>query len=61
MGEASQGIIMYTPDGFMSAQLCGAGRANFVSGDWFDGTPKVSKRGEESNGKDRWYLSGAVA
>jgi len=40
MGEAPQGIIMYTPDGFMSAQLCGAGRANFVSGDWLDGTPK---------------------
>jgi hypothetical protein len=39
-GETPQGIIMYTPDGFMSAQLCRPDRAPFVSGDWFDGTPE---------------------
>lgn len=37
-GEAPQGIIMYTPDGFMSAQLCTAERSPFASGDWFKGT-----------------------
>jgi hypothetical protein len=39
-GETPQGIIMYTPDGFMSAQLCHPDRAPFASGDWFKGTPK---------------------
>jgi hypothetical protein len=34
------GIIMYTPDGFMSAQLCPPNRRPFVSGDWFKGTPE---------------------
>lgn len=38
LGENPQGIIMYTPDGFMSAQLCSSGRTNFASGDWFKGT-----------------------
>lgn len=39
-GEKPQGIIMYTPDGYMSAQLGAAGseRQPFASGDWFDGT-----------------------
>ncbi len=36
--EHPQGIIMYTPDGFMSAQLCSPGRKPFASGDWFKGT-----------------------
>lgn len=31
---------MYTPDGFMSAQLCRPDRAPFASGDWFKGTPQ---------------------
>jgi len=39
-GEVPKGIIMYTPDGFMSAQLCRPDRTPFASGDWFDGTPK---------------------
>ena len=39
-GETPQGIIMYTPDGFMSAQLCHAQRTPFASGDWFKGTPE---------------------
>jgi hypothetical protein len=38
--EAPQGIIMYTPDGFMSAQLCPPNRVPFASGDWFKGTPQ---------------------
>ena len=37
-GETPQGIIMYTPDGYMSAQLCRPDRAAFASGDWFKGT-----------------------
>ncbi|MDN0083908.1 lipocalin-like domain-containing protein [Crenobacter sp. SG2305] len=37
-GEEPQGIIMYTPDGYMSAQLCRQDRVPFASGDWFKGT-----------------------
>lgn len=37
MGEQPQGIIMYTPDGYMSAQLMKPGRPEFASGDWFEG------------------------
>ena len=32
------GIIMYTPDGYMSAQLSKPDRKPFASGDWFEGT-----------------------
>jgi hypothetical protein len=39
-GEDPKGIIMYTPDGFMSAQLCRPDRTPFASGDWFKGTPQ---------------------
>ena len=39
LGENPQGIIMYTPDGYMSAQLMRPGRRNFASNDWFKGTP----------------------
>lgn len=38
MSEHPQGIIMYTPDGYMSAQLMHPDRKNFASGDWFVGT-----------------------
>lgn len=38
MTEKPQGIIMYTPDGYMSAQLCKPDRKPFSSGDWFKGT-----------------------
>jgi hypothetical protein len=44
MGETPQGIIMYTPDGYMSAQLEHPGRPNFASGDWFKGTPEEVKQ-----------------
>jgi hypothetical protein len=38
--ENPRGIIMYTPDGFMSAKLCHPERRPFASGDWFKGTPE---------------------
>jgi len=38
LGESPSGIILYTPDGFMSAQLMSDGRAPFASGDWFEAT-----------------------
>ena len=40
MSEQPMGIIMYTPDGYMSAQLSKADRKPFASGDWFKGTPE---------------------
>ena len=48
MGTKPKGIIMYTPDGYMSAQLEHPGRPNFASGDWFRGTPEEIK--EEASG-----------
>jgi len=38
MGTNPKGIIMYTPDGFMSAQLAKPDRKPFASGDWFEAT-----------------------
>src|SRR5205085_1154298 len=38
LGEDASGIIMYTPDGWMSAQLMRGGREHFASEDWFKGT-----------------------
>jgi Lipocalin-like domain len=35
MGTSPKGTIMYTPDGFMSAQLSKPDRKLFASGDWF--------------------------
>ena len=43
MGEEPQGIIMYTPDGYMSAQLMHPGRPKFASGDWFRGSDEEIK------------------
>jgi hypothetical protein len=43
LGENPTGIIMYTPDGYMSAQLSKPGRPEFASGDWFDGTDEDYK------------------
>jgi hypothetical protein len=48
MGEKPQGIIMYTPDGYMSAQLMRPDRRPFASGDWFDGTEEEYR--EEASG-----------
>ena len=36
LGVEPQGIIMYTPDGYMSAQLMRPGRPPYASGDWFE-------------------------
>ena len=44
MGERPMGIIMYTPDGYMSAQLMRSGRSNFASGDWFNGTTEEYRK-----------------
>jgi hypothetical protein len=44
MTEKPMGIIMYTPDGFMSAQLMHPQRNNFVSGDWLNGTDAEYKQ-----------------
>jgi hypothetical protein len=35
MGTSPKGIIMYTPDGFMSAQLSKSERKPFATDDWF--------------------------
>ena len=43
MGTEPKGIIMYTPGGYMSAQLEHPGRPKFASGDWFKGTPEEIK------------------
>jgi hypothetical protein len=40
MGERPMGIIMYTPDGYMSAQLMRPDRTPFASADWFRATPE---------------------
>lgn len=34
----NRGLIIYTPDGYMSAQLSTSDRPDFGSGDWFAGT-----------------------
>jgi hypothetical protein len=48
LGDQPQGIIMYTPDGYMSAQLMHPGRPPFASGDWFHGT--IEEITEEASG-----------
>ena len=37
LGNKPQGLILYTPDGYMSAQLSAAGRPNFASDDMYKG------------------------
>jgi Lipocalin-like domain len=44
LGERPLGIIMYTPDGYMSAQLSKPDRPPFDSGDWFKGTDEDYKQ-----------------
>ena len=39
IGEHPHGFILYTPDGYMSAQLSAAERADFASGDMYRGVP----------------------
>src|SRR5882762_503108 len=40
LGERPQGFILYTPDGYMSAQLQGPARAPFKEGDLLRGSPE---------------------
>lgn len=40
MGQSPSGYIMYTGDGYMSAQISGAGREHFAKNDMFGGTEK---------------------
>src|SRR5262249_18515990 len=40
MGERPMGFIMYTSDGYMSAQLMRPNPGHFASGDWFKATPE---------------------
>ena len=44
MGERPAGIIMYTPDGYMSAQLMRPNPGHFASPDWFKATPEEYAR-----------------
>jgi hypothetical protein len=39
MGEHPKGFILYTPDGYMSAQLSASDRRDFASGDMYRGVP----------------------
>jgi hypothetical protein len=46
LGERPRGFILYTPDGYMSAQLQGPARATFEEGDLLRGSPRsMSRRG----------------
>jgi hypothetical protein len=40
LGERPQGFILYTPDGYMSAQLQGPARVPFEEGDLLRGSPE---------------------
>ena len=40
LGEDCKGFLMYTPDGYVSAQQMAAGRPAYASGDLHDGTPE---------------------
>jgi hypothetical protein len=40
LGPDPVGFLIYTSDGFVSAQLMKPGRAAFQSRDWFQGTPE---------------------
>jgi Lipocalin-like domain len=40
MGDKPEGLILYTPDGYMSAQISAADRKNFESGDMYKGKPE---------------------
>jgi hypothetical protein len=40
MGERPMGVIMYTPDGYMSAQLMRPNPGHFASDDWFKARPE---------------------
>ncbi|MFF0464557.1 lipocalin-like domain-containing protein [Streptomyces mexicanus] len=37
LGPDADGFIIYTPDGYMSAQMMAQGRPTYASGDWLNG------------------------
>jgi len=39
-GDQPDGFLIYTPEGFVSAQLMKPGRPRFQSADWHEGSPK---------------------
>ena len=44
MGDSPSGLIIYSPDGYMSAQIMNPDRINFASDDWFEGTAAEYKQ-----------------
>lgn len=42
-------LIMFRPDGYMSAQLMRCDRQNFASGDWFNGTTEEYREEASTN------------
>ena len=44
MGPHPEGFILYTPDGYMSAQLSSPDRADFAGGDMYRGTSRRALR-----------------
>ena len=50
MGEKAVGIIMYTADGFMSAQFMEPDRKLFASADWFKGTDEEYRQAATTYG-----------
>ena len=40
MGDHPEGLILYTPDGYMSAQLSSPDSGNFEGGDTYQGAPE---------------------
>jgi hypothetical protein len=40
LGDKPEGLILYTPDGYMSAQLSAADRPSFEIGDMYNGKPE---------------------
>ena len=54
MGTTPEGIILYTPDGYMSAQFCPPGRNDLASNDPFD----ASEHEYKEAGKTYFAYSG---
>ncbi|HEX4199343.1 MAG TPA: lipocalin-like domain-containing protein [Caulobacteraceae bacterium] len=40
MGRRPQGLLLYSADGYMSAQMCAADRRHFAGGDLYRGAPE---------------------
>src|SRR5580693_3511564 len=55
LGPKPVGFLIYTPDGFVSAQLMKPGRSAFQSRDWHQGTPEEYV--ESGNGYIAYFCS----